>query len=45
LHLKYLRTAGINDADLHSGNVIPFRSVRIILAQPVTCWEDIRRAA
>jgi hypothetical protein len=45
LHLKHLRVAGITDAELHSGNVIPFRPVRIILARPVTCWEDILVAA
>jgi II/X family phage/plasmid replication protein len=45
LHLKYLRAAGISDADLQQGNVVQFRPVRIVLAQPVTCWEDIRRVA
>lgn len=45
LHLKYLRAAGISDADLQQGNVVQFRPVRIVLAQPVTCWDDIRRAA
>ena len=44
-HLKHLRAAGISDADLQQGNVVQFRPVRIVLAQPVTCWEDIRRAA
>ncbi|WP_374279225.1 phage/plasmid replication protein, II/X family [Azonexus sp.] len=45
LHLKYLRAAGISDADLQQGNVVQFRPVRIVLAQPVTSWDDIRRAA
>lgn len=45
LHLKYLRAAGISDADLQQGNVVQFRPVRIVLAQPVTCWDDVRRAA
>lgn len=44
-HLKLLRGAGISDADLQMGNVVQFRPVRIVLAMPVTCWEDIRRAA
>jgi II/X family phage/plasmid replication protein len=44
-HLQYLRAAGISDADLQQGNVVQFRPVRIVLAQPVTCWDDIRRAA
>jgi len=45
LHLKYLRAAGISDADLQQGNVVQFRPVRIVLAQPVTSWDEIRRAA
>lgn len=45
LHLKYLRAAGISDADLMQGNVVQFRPVRIVLAQPVMSWDDIRRAA
>jgi II/X family phage/plasmid replication protein len=45
LHLRHLRAVGITDADLCNGNVIPFRPVRIVLAQPVASWDDIRRAA
>lgn len=45
LHLKHLRAAGICDADLQMGNVVQFKPVRIILAQPVSCWDDIREAA
>ena len=45
LHLKYLRGAGISDADLQQGNVVQFKPVRIVLAVPVTSWEQIRRAA
>lgn len=44
-HLKALRGAGISDADLQQGNVVQFRPVRIVLAAPVTSWDDIRRAA
>jgi len=44
-HLKYLRRAGISDADLQQGNVVQFRPVRIVLALPVTSWEQIRRVA
>lgn len=44
-NLKMLRCAGISDADLHQGNVIQFRPVRVVLAQPVTCWDDLRRVA
>jgi len=45
LHLKYLRGAGISDADLQQGNVVQFKPVRIVLAVPVTSWEQIRKAA
>lgn len=44
-HLSMLRAVGISDAELVSGNVVQFRPVRIVLAQPVTCWDDLRRAA
>jgi len=44
-HLRALRKVGISDADLVSGNVVQFRPVRVVLAQPVASWEDIRRAA
>lgn len=44
-HLKLLRTAGFTDAQLCAGNVVPFQSVRIILAKPVACWDDLRRVA
>ncbi|GHU14814.1 hypothetical protein FACS189441_5380 [Betaproteobacteria bacterium] len=44
-HLKHLRAVGITDADLCNGNVIPFRPVKIILAQPVASWDEIRCAA
>lgn len=45
LHLRYLRAAGITDADMRTAKVLPFRPVRIILAQPVGSWADIQRAA
>jgi len=44
-HKKYLKAAGITDGDLMMGNVVQFRPVRIVLAQPVSSWDDIRRAA
>lgn len=44
-HLAMLRKVGISDADLVSGNVVQFRPVRIVLAQAVTCWDDLRRVA
>lgn len=45
LHMKYLRAAGISDADLQQGNVVQFRPIKIVLARPVTSWDEIRRAA
>lgn len=45
LHLRYLRAAGITDGDMHTAKVIPLRPVRIVLAQPIGSWEEIRRAA
>lgn len=44
-HLKYLRAAGISDADLQMGNVVQFKPIRIVLAQAVSSWDQIRRAA
>lgn len=45
LHLKYLRAAGITDADMHTAKVLQFRPVKIVLAQPVGSWDEIWRAA
>lgn len=44
-HRKALLEAGLSEADLQSGVVIPFRRNVITLAAPVTSWEEIRRAA
>jgi len=44
-HLKMLRNVGISDADLVSGNVVQFRPVRVVLAQAVGSWDELRRAA
>jgi len=43
-HLKYLRLAGLSDADLCAGNVIPFKR-EIIIAKPITSWAELRLAA
>lgn len=45
LHKKYLKAAGISDGDLMAGNVYQFKPIRIVLAEPVTSWDDVRRAA
>lgn len=47
-HRKYLKVARFTDADLAKylpGNVVQFRPVRIVLAQPVGSWDDVRRTA
>lgn len=43
-HLKILRAAGITDEDLHGAAIKPFRR-RVIVAEPVESWEDLRRLA
>lgn len=45
LHLKYLRRAGVTDADMTTAKVLDIRPVRIVLAEPVGTWEDLRRVA
>lgn len=44
-HLKLLRKVGISDAELVSGNVVQFRPVRVVLAQAVCSWAELRRVA
>jgi len=44
-HCMWLRAAGLSSADLCAGVVLPFRKQQLVLAQPVTSWEEIRRAA
>lgn len=44
-HVSLLRAAGLSDADLCAGNVIPFRRTVLELAQPVICWDDLRKSA
>lgn len=44
-HLAMLRKVGISDSDLVSGNVVQFRPVRVVLAQAVGSWDELRRAA
>lgn len=42
-HLKILRSAGLRDADISAGRVVPLRR-RILEAQMVTSWDQIRAA-
>lgn len=43
-HTRYLRAAGLSQADLCSAQVLPFRK-RAMLLRPVQSWEAIRHAA
>lgn len=44
-HQRLLRIAGFSDQHLRDAIVVPFPRVRFVLARPVSCWDDIRRAA
>lgn len=44
-HLKALRAAGLSDADIGAGNVLPFRRREICIAKPVRTWAELRSAA
>lgn len=44
-HIKALRDSGLSEADLQSAIVIPFRRNVITLSNPVTSWDELRRAA
>lgn len=44
-HLSILRKAGFSDAQLCAGNVIPFQSIKVLLALPVSGWADLRKSA
>jgi len=44
-NLKYLRAAGVTDADMHTAKILQFRPVKIVLAEPVGSWADLRIAA
>jgi len=45
LHQKMLCAAGFSKQHLRDAVVIPFPRVRFVLANPVSNWDDIRRAA
>lgn len=44
-HSADLRAAGISNADLCAGIVIPFRRQQLVLREPVINWSQIRMAA
>lgn len=44
-HCALLRAAGLSSADLCAGVVIPFRRRSLMISNPVTSWDQIRRAA
>lgn len=41
-NLVHLRNAGLSDADIAAGNIVPLRR-KIIEVTPVTSWEQLRR--
>lgn len=43
-HIAMLRSAGLSDADIGAGNVLPFRRREICIAQPVRSWAELRAA-
>jgi len=44
-HRKVMFAAGLTFADLHAGNVVPFRRRIIELGKPVRSWAEVARAA
>lgn len=44
-HCAALKLAGLSSADLCAGKVLELRKRSLVLAEPVTCWSDIKRAA
>lgn len=44
-HCADLRAAGLSSADLCAGKVLEFRKRMLVLAEPVTSWVQIRKAA
>jgi hypothetical protein len=43
-HLACLRAAGYTDAHMRAVNVLPFPRVRLVLAEPVRSWHELRAA-
>ena len=44
-HVKALMQAGLSHSDFTAGAILPFRSTRIDLGQPVQSWAELRRSA
>lgn len=44
-HRKLLFAAGLSWADLAASNIVPFRRKMLMLGEPVTSWEQIKRVA
>jgi II/X family phage/plasmid replication protein len=45
LHQKYLREAGLSNADLHNSNLLPFRRNVIAISDPVRSWSELFKVA
>ncbi|TXT25140.1 MAG: Uncharacterized protein FD134_1216 [Gallionellaceae bacterium] len=44
-HTKYLRAAGLSSAELCAGQIVELRTRRLIVAEPVSWWDDIKKVA
>lgn len=44
-HKKFLRLAGVSLADMSAGNIVPIRRKRLIIAEPVRSWAELRARA
>lgn len=41
----YLKAVGFTEAHINSAHEVPFERVRLLIASPVSSWEEVRRAA
>lgn len=45
LHCSYLKKAGLSSAELCAGEIIELRTRKLIIAEPVQWWDEIKRVA
>lgn len=44
-HCAFLRACGISSAELCAGEIIPFKVRKMVIAEPVRWWDEIRKVA
>lgn len=44
-HCGFLRACGISSAELCAGEIIPFKVRKMVIAEPVRWWDEIKRVA